>query len=109
MLMQMGRVIFVTTGLMEHIDDLPLSLIIAHELAHNVLGHVGEEISTDNEQAADRWAVFILARAGLDYEKAVLDPLSIGENEDVEKRANNFEKTITEIGRLLEQDLPLDP
>ena len=104
-----GESIFVTTGLMEHIDDLPLSLIIAHELAHNVLGHVGEKISTDNEQAADRWAVFILARAGLDYEKAVLDPLSIGENEDAEKRVGNFKKVIAEIKKLQEQGLPLVP
>ena len=104
-----GDSMFVTTGLLENIDDLPLSLIIAHELAHNALGHVGEEISTDNEQAADKWAVFILARAGLDYEKAVLDPKSIGENEDAQKRVSNFEKVIAEIKKLLEQDLPLVP
>lgn len=104
-----GESVFVTTGLLENIDDLPLSLIIAHELAHNVLGHVGDEISTDNERAADRWAVFILARAGLDYERAVLDPLSVGKNEDVEKRVDNFEKTIAEIKKLLEQGLPLLP
>ena len=66
-----GKDIIITTGLMRQIGDLPLSLIAAHELAHNVLGHVDEETSKANELAADRWALFLLARADLDYKKAI--------------------------------------
>ncbi len=111
-----GEKIFVTTGLMENIDDLPLSLVIAHELAHNVLGHVAMEISTKNEREADRWAVFLLARAGLDYEQAVADPVSwyrhTNKGDDKRKgaaRARHFETVISEVKRLQAQGLPLIP
>ncbi|MBL4870880.1 MAG: M48 family metalloprotease [Robiginitomaculum sp.] len=104
-----GERIFVTTGLMNTIKDLPLSLVIAHEMAHNILGHVKMGISPKTERSADRWAIFLLARAGLDYEKAILDPMSIGTNEDEQERAQHFKQVAAEIKRLREQNLFLKP
>lgn len=104
-----GETVFVTTGLMGGADDLPLSLVIAHELAHNVLGHVGMEISKDNERKADRWAVFLLARANLDYAKAVADPVSIGTDKDKQGRTEHFKTVMAEIDKLREQGASLIP
>ncbi len=112
-----GETIFVTTGLLDIIKDLPLSLVIAHEMAHNVLGHVGEDISSTREQEADRWALFLLARAGLDYEAAISDPVSAraphGQPKPAQKeqlrREEHFKKVVAEIKSLQKEHLPLNP
>ncbi len=112
-----GETIFVTTGLLEIINDLPLSLVIAHEMAHNVLEHVGQDISTTYEQDADRWALFLLARAGLNFEAAISDPVSAraphGPLKLIQKeqlrREEHFKKVVAEIKSLQKEHLPLNP
>jgi hypothetical protein len=59
--------------------DDDLALVLAHEFAHNILGHnkghppqriAGEDRSgkrtRDREREADRWALYLMARAGYD-------------------------------------------
>lgn len=63
--------------------DDELALVLAHELAHNILGHnkgyapqriAGADRSgargPDREREADRWALYLMARAGYDISKA---------------------------------------
>ncbi|HYZ48710.1 MAG TPA: M48 family metallopeptidase, partial [Sphingomonas sp.] len=60
-------------------SDDELALVMAHELSHNILGHnrgyaaqriAGTDLSgargRDHEREADRWALYLLARAGYD-------------------------------------------
>lgn len=65
-------------------SDDELALILAHELAHNILGHnrkgpaatrvAGEDRSGEStrsrEGEADRWALYLMARAGYDPGRA---------------------------------------
>lgn len=102
-----GEDIFVTPSLLNKIDDLSLSLIIAHELAHIALNHADKEPSEKLEREADRFALFMLARTKLDYRKAALqDAASIPPHRDgqeyldASKRANYFREVIVEIGKL---------
>jgi Peptidase family M48 len=67
-----GENIFIAPALLDAVDDLTLALIISHELAHIALDHINDEPSEELERAADRFALFMLARAGLDYKKAAL-------------------------------------
>ena len=67
-----GNEIIVTSGMMRAIeDDQYLSLVLAHELSHNILDHIDNPTETDMESAADEAAVKLMARAGLDYEEAI--------------------------------------
>jgi hypothetical protein len=67
-----GDEIIVTSGMLREIDDDPyLTLVLAHELAHNILKHHLNPDAHDQEQAADRTAVILMARAGLDYNTAI--------------------------------------
>jgi len=77
-----GTILSVTTALVEFVnDDHELALVLAHEMAHNALGHrqllkaqsVGRGFLgggqsnaaiRSTEQAADRLAYFLMARAG---------------------------------------------
>lgn len=77
-----GTILSVTTALLEFVnDDDELALVLAHEMAHNALGHrqllraqsVGRGFLgggqsnaaiRSTEQAADRLAYFLMARAG---------------------------------------------
>jgi hypothetical protein len=64
-------------------SDDELALVLAHEFAHNILGHnkghspqriAGEDRSgrgtRDREREADRWALYLMARAGYDIRVA---------------------------------------
>lgn len=64
-------------------SDDELALVLAHEFAHNILGHnkgypaqriAGEDRSGNNtrsrEREADRWALYLMARAGYDVNVA---------------------------------------
>lgn len=66
-----GQDIIVTSSLLRAVDDLALSLIVGHELAHNILGEQEDMDIAEREAQADHWSVFLLARAGLDYSKAI--------------------------------------
>lgn len=105
-----GDRVYVTSGMLAGFDDLALSLVIAHEMAHNVLGHVDMDIAESRELEADRWALYLLKVADIDYEKAVENPNSAhdpsqegGAQEDDEvsqkerRRADHFSTVIAEI------------
>lgn len=67
-----GHEIIVTSGMLRSIsDDQYLTLVLAHELSHNILGHVESPGGEDQETKADEAAVKLMARAGLDFEDAV--------------------------------------
>jgi len=103
-----GQNIFITPSLLGEVDDLSLALIIAHELAHIALGHVSKEPSESLEREADRFAVFMLARADLDYRKAITQDAAhkkphAQENltdTDTKNRAEHFRKVVLEIEAL---------
>lgn len=75
-----GTQVTVSTAIIDFTrSDDELALILAHELAHNVLGHnkrhralrvAGADRSgasgRDREREADRWALYLMARAGFD-------------------------------------------
>lgn len=100
-----GEYVFVTSGMLARFKDLSLSLVIAHEMAHNVLGHVHMDIAESREREADRWALYLMKAAGLDYETAARNPECIeGPNTSdpqtlaVERRReDHFEAVIFEL------------
>ena len=112
-----GKIIIVTSEMIESADDLSLALIIAHELAHNILGHKAEDAASEIEPIADRWALFLLARAGLDYEHATRSSITIAPPHmsraaryyKARERAAHYNKTIAEIKTLEKNGAPLDP
>ena len=76
-----GRNVGVSAEMLEYVrtNDDELALVLAHELAHNILGHnkgspatraAGEDRSgrskKSREAEADRWALYLMARAGYD-------------------------------------------
>lgn len=75
-----GVRVVVSTEIMDFAsDDDELALVMAHEMAHNILGHnrggpaqriAGADRSgakgKDREREADRWALYLMARAGYD-------------------------------------------
>ena len=84
-----GSVLSVTTGLLDYVaGEDELALVIAHEMAHNALGHRAElqargarrdlfggyggkaGVVLATERAADRLAYFLMARAGYDHRVA---------------------------------------
>ena len=86
-----GAVLSVTTGLLDYVGgDDELALVIAHEMAHNALGHRAElqargarrdlfgsyggkaGVVLATERSADRLAYFLMARAG--YDLRVVEP-----------------------------------
>ncbi len=76
-----GDRVRITSGLMEFAtDDSQLAAVVAHELAHNLLGHpaklatIGKGKATairETENEADRLSVWLLANAGYDPQAAV--------------------------------------
>jgi hypothetical protein len=85
-----GRYVQVTTALAAYVaDDAELAAVLAHEFAHNILGHrvrldaahvsrgflanFGRNAAhiRDTEIEADRYSVYLLDRAGYDPEAAV--------------------------------------
>ena len=113
-----GQVVYITTGLMRRVSDLALTLIIAHELGHISLGHYWSESPPNQlEQEADRYGLFLLARAGLDYRSAVLlstaaqSPHKSGMAPftDEAKRAAYFRTIIAEIETLTVREISLIP
>jgi len=113
-----GETVYITTGLMSRVSDLAMTLIIAHELGHISLGHYWSESPPNQlEQEADRYGLFLLARAGLDYRSAVLlstaaqSPHKSGMAPftDEAKRAAYFRTIIAEIETLKVREISLIP
>ena len=71
-----GRAVWITSELMRTVeDDVNLALIVAHEMAHAMAGHV-ELSPTDEarkilELTADSMGLVMLARAGFDIDRAI--------------------------------------
>ncbi len=97
--------IIVTSGLIRSLSDEQLSLVIAHELAHHVLGHVREAYSEANELDADRQAIYYMRAAGLDYESAARSWAATAQPhkgrtrvlDNSKARRENFETVLDEI------------
>ncbi|CAM3850342.1 M48 family metalloprotease [Litorimonas haliclonae] len=67
-----GREVYVTSELMRNVpDDVNLALIVAHEMAHAIAGHLNEAPTRDLELEADRMALVLMDRAGYDIETAI--------------------------------------
>lgn len=66
-----GEDIHVTTELIRTAELPPLQLIIAHEMAHNLLRHRRDEHISKQERQADRLGLILLAVAGLDVAAAI--------------------------------------
>ena len=67
-----GQDVLITSALMQSVpDDTNLALVIAHEMAHVIAGHVGKLPTQDMELEADRMALVLMARAGYDIDTAV--------------------------------------
>ena len=85
-----GRYVQVTTALAQYVaDDAELAAVLAHEFAHNILGHrvrldaarvsrgffgnFGRNAARirETEIEADRFSIYLLDRAGYDPEAAV--------------------------------------
>jgi predicted Zn-dependent protease len=85
-----GRYVQVTTAIAEYVaDDAELAAVLAHEFAHNILGHrvrldaarvsrgffsnFGRNARSirETEIEADRYSIYLLDRAGYDPEAAV--------------------------------------
>jgi len=67
-----GQEILITSALMRNVpDDTNLALVVAHEMAHLIAGHVEQEPSQALELEADRMALVLMARAGYDIDGAI--------------------------------------
>ncbi len=67
-----GREVLITSALMRSVpDDTNLALVIAHEMAHVIAGHVERAPAQALELEADRMALVLMARAGYDVDAAV--------------------------------------
>lgn len=79
-----GRQVGISAEMLDYVSgDDELALVLAHELAHNILGHnkgvasfraAGEDRSgrskKSREAEADRWALYLMTRAGYDMSVA---------------------------------------
>jgi hypothetical protein len=67
-----GTDVLITSALMRSVpDDTNLALVIAHEMAHIIAGHMEQAPSQALELEADRMALVLMARAGYDIDTAV--------------------------------------
>jgi beta-barrel assembly-enhancing protease len=68
-----GRYVQINAKMLEFVaNDDELATIVAHELAHNILRHIALKTkSKQAEYAADRWGVWLMARAGYDVDAVV--------------------------------------
>lgn len=113
--------------------DDELALVMAHEMAHNILGHnrggaaqriAGEDRSgakgKDREREADRWALYLMARAGYDPgvapgfwrrwgPKTSLGILSDGTHPDWRERVERAEAELARIRAEQAAGRPLIP
>ena len=67
-----GQDVFITSELMRFVgDDNNLALIVAHEMAHAIAGHIDEISSAELELDADRMALVMMENAGYDIQSAI--------------------------------------
>ena len=67
-----GDEVLITSALMQTVpDDVNLALIIAHEMAHAIAGHIDETPSKALELEADRMALVLMDNAGYNIDAAI--------------------------------------
>lgn len=129
-----GTQVTVSTAIIDFArSDDELALILAHELAHNILGHNKEHAAQrvagadrsgarrrDREREADRWALYLMARGGFDIgvapgfwrrwgPKTSFGILSDGSHPDWRDRAERAEAEIARIRAERAAGRPLVP
>lgn len=102
-----GDGIWVTSELLRTVDDdINLALIVAHEMAHAIAGHMDKQPSKALELEADRMALIMMVRAGYDIDAAIEywryaahpnQRVSSRSHPSIEERYNNFEKARADI------------
>ena len=105
-----GDEVWITSELLRsRADDVDVALVVAHEMAHAIAGHMDETPTKALELTADKMALIMLARAGFDYDRAVINwqnapkiPLdSLSENSSThpttQERLKNFRAAQTYI------------
>ena len=117
-----GTTIQVATGMLRFAQsDAELAIVLAHELAHNILAyHVEHRATWQNELEADYVAVYLAARAGFDISRvsnffrrwAALSPGEIdrrGNHPGTAERVIRLTTTIAEVQAKLSRGEPLVP
>ncbi len=67
-----GEEVWITSELMRTVpDNVNLALVVAHEMAHAMAGHMDQVPSKRLELEADRMALIMLERAGFDIDRAI--------------------------------------
>ncbi len=67
-----GTGVFITSSLMKTVgDDVNLSLVLAHEMAHVIADHIQRVPSAELELEADRMALVLMQNAGLNIDRAI--------------------------------------
>lgn len=101
-----GNEIIVTSGMLRSIDDDHyLTLVLAHELSHNILDHIGNPSDNDKEAEADAAAVNLMARAGLDFEKAIESRIAYQRASAGDRGLSKLEKQRIEKFKLYSEDV----
>jgi hypothetical protein len=117
-----GRTIYVTTGLLRFSEnDDEVAFVIGHELAHNVLNHMGLSYKRFEEEA-DYLGCYFAARAGYDLDRlvayrrrlarefpAVVSESASYAHSGTATRAASLARTIEEIRRKQSAGAPLVP
>lgn len=114
-----GTEVFMTSELMQTVpDDVNLALIVAHEMAHAIAGHMEETPSQALELEADRMALVLMTRAGYNIDTAIaywadaahphrdLQDSSIS-HPSITERYNNFRKERARIATIKAAQEPL--
>lgn len=119
-----GRAVWITSELMRTVEgDVNLALIVAHEMAHAIAGHLDlnptDEQRKTLELTADSMALVMLERAGFDIDQAIAywmradNPQRMSQSQsdthpNITQRLNNFEAAKRAILMAKRQNQPLD-
>jgi predicted Zn-dependent protease len=121
-----GDSVKITKGMLWFVEaDTELAMVLAHELAHNLMGHAGTfrsmfEDKKSREADADYVGLYIMARAGFEIEKApnFWRRIAAAFPQMIESSSSHpimpyrfvaLRKTTEEIRRMQAEGLPLVP
>jgi len=115
-----GEAVWITSELMRQTpDDNSLALVVAHEMAHAIAGHLDRAPTQALELEADRMALVLMARAGFDISRAIAfwkdSPHPHADLQDrsdthptIAQRLDNFQVANQYIERAKRQKKPLE-
>ncbi len=103
-----GEEVWITSELMRIIpDDVNLALIVAHEIAHAIAGHMDLTPHKRLELQADRMGLIMMERAGYDIDQAIAywenaphphsDPRIVSTHPSVQERLTHFQAVREDI------------